>query len=612
MPISDTLFQFFWFFIKEYKLYWLGFFAVAFVWSLNLSLTPYSLKLIVDGVSNWNGTGSLFYELAFPTLFYLGLISSTWITFRFYDYLIIKTHPSLQYKIREEMFNYVERHSYRYFQNSFAGSLANKINDMAVSASHVFNHIIDHFLARALALLMGVFTLFSVHPYFAAILLIWVVIFMATSIVLSKKSKKYSEVHSEARSVLVGKMVDSITNNLNVKLFAREKFESDYLRTYLKDNAEKSRQSRWYLFKVKTFYAISILFLVSSFLWLLVYERQLNRITIGDFALVLMLTMWLIEEVFFIANQLAPFSEDLGTCQQAFSIISQKHEIIDIPNAKDLKVFKGEIVFDKVNFQYKKEKNVFVDKSVRICPGERVGLVGFSGSGKSTFVNLILRFFDVDSGQILIDDQDIKNVTQESLRSQIAMIPQDPALFHRSLFENIAYGKIGASVEEVLIASKKAHCHEFIESLPDGYHSLVGERGVKLSGGQRQRIAIARAILKDAPILILDEATSSLDSITENFIQNGMNELMQNRTTIVIAHRLSTLFHMDRILVFNEGKIVEDGSHAELLKLEGHYCKMWSMQAGGFIAHAIPDEKKNGSSLFSFTEKQAFTNFESR
>lgn len=581
--IPTTLPKFLWYFARRYKLCLLGFVCVAIIWATNLSLIPYALKLIIDRVSSWGGTESLFSAVKFPALLYIGLVSSMWCVFRFYDWLAIKTYPDMQYKIKEEMFDYIENHSYSYFQNNFAGSLGNKINDMARSASHLISHLIDHFLSRTLGLIIGTLTMFFVHPYFACLLLGWSVTFITTSIILSKKAQKYAEIFSEAKSTVVGKIVDSIGNILNVKLFAREKYENRYLSKYLEDGASKDRQALWYLFKVKTFYAVSIVFLISSTMWLLIYEREKNNITVGDFALILTLTMWLIEEVFFIANQLVPFSEELGTCQQALSIISPKHEIIDVPGAGRLQISKGKIVFDKVHFQYKKGQSVFADKSITIDPGQRVGLVGFSGSGKSTFVNLILRFFDVDSGKILIDGQDIKSVTQESLRSQIAMIPQDPVLFHRSLEENIGYGRLDASKEEIIEASKKAHCHEFIEKLQDGYQSLVGERGVKLSGGQRQRIAIARAILKNAPILILDEATSSLDSVTENYIQESLALLMGERTTIVIAHRLSTLFHMDRILVFSEGRVIEDGTHDELLSLNGHYARLWSMQAGGFI-----------------------------
>lgn len=590
--IPNTFIKFLWYFAKKYKLCLFGFIMIEIIWASTLSLIPYALKLIIDRVSSWEGKGSLFSELTFPALLYVSLFSSIECIFRFSDWLVIKTYPNMQYKIKEEVFNYAENHSYNYFQNNFAGSLANKINDLAKSTPNVISRIIDHFLSRVLSLTIGTATLFFVCPYFAAVLLLWSIIFLSGSIILSKKAQKYAEIFSEARSTVVGKIVDSLGNILNVKLFAQEKYENKYLRKYLEDSASKERQALWYLLKIKTFYTISTIFLLSSMMWLLIHERQHNNTTVGDFALVLTLTMGLIDELCFMVKQLVPFSEEVGTCQQALSIISPKHDIVDIADAKPLKISKGQIIFDKVHFQYKKGQSVFTDKSIIINAGERVGLVGFSGSGKSTFVNLILRFFDVDSGKILIDGQDIKTVTQESLRSQIAMIPQDPVLFHRSLAENISYGCLDASEEEIIAASKKAHCHEFIEKLQGKYQSLVGERGVKLSGGQRQRVAIARAILKNAPILILDEATSSLDSVTENYIQESLVELMEQRTTLVIAHRLSTLFHMNRILVFSEGKIIEDGTHAELLNLNGHYAKLWDMQVGGFIGNP-PDDNNS-------------------
>lgn len=267
----------------------------------------------------------------------------------------------------------------------------------------------------------------------------------------------------------------------------------------------------------------------------------------------------------------------------ALTLISTSHEIKDAPSAQLMAVTAGRIQFKDVTFSYKKGKPIFENLSVDILPGQRVGLVGFSGSGKSTFVNLIMRSYDIQKGAISIDGQNIAAVTSHSLREKIAMIPQDPSLFHRTLMENIRYGRFDATDEEVIEASKRAHCHGFIEELDEKYHSLVGERGVKLSGGQRQRIAIARAILKNAPILILDEATSSLDSVTEKIIQKSLDDLMKNRTTLVIAHRLSTLSHLDRILVFDQGKIVEDGTTEALLQKNGYFARLWNMQADGFL-----------------------------
>ena len=282
---------------------------------------------------------------------------------------------------------------------------------------------------------------------------------------------------------------------------------------------------------------------------------------------------------------------EISTVKESLTLISVPHEIIDAPNAQKLLVKKGSIHFQDVTFSYQKKGPIFKHLEVLITAGQKIGLVGFSGSGKSTFVNLILRFFDIQEGQILIDSQDISKITQKSLHEQIALIPQDPSLFHRTLMENIRYGRIEASDEDVIAASKLAHCHEFIEKLPKGYNTLVGERGVRLSGGQRQRIAIARAILKDAPILILDEATSSLDSVTEKLIQESLLYLMRNRTTIIIAHRLSTLAEMDKIYVFHEGKIIESGTQEDLQKIEGGYfSKLWKMQAHGFLIHDEEDE----------------------
>ena len=281
--------------------------------------------------------------------------------------------------------------------------------------------------------------------------------------------------------------------------------------------------------------------------------------------------------------QLSVFTRELGTVSDALKLITKGHGIVDVPRAAKLQVKQGNIQFEHVVFAYQKRRLVFRNLNVMIPAGQKVGLVGFSGSGKSTFVNLILRFYDLRRGQILIDGQNIAEVTQESLRKQIAMIPQDPSLFHRSLLENIRYGRANATDEEVIHAADLAHCHEFIGQLEEGHHTLVGERGIKLSGGQRQRVAIARAILKNAPILILDEATSSLDTVTEKLIQESLTRLMHNRTTIVIAHRLSTLVDMDRILVFHKGSIVEDGTSTCLLNMNGHFTTLWEMQTNGFL-----------------------------
>lgn len=593
--IPKTLPSFLWHYCKRYKAPLFGQLFVSFLYGLYISLSPYILKVIIDTVIEAeNKSSSIFEAVFFPAVMYVMLGLASGLIFRFNDWMIIKTFPPMKKDIAKDMFEYVEGHSYSYFQHSFSGSMANKINDMTTTAINILNNGIDTFISRFMSLIVGAVTMYLVDPAFAMLLVGWSIVFLAFSAFYTRKSQDYAEIYSEARSSVVGKIVDSLSNILTVKLFAREKYESHYLNKFLDIAVEKDKKLQWYLLFVKTVQSFAIAFLIAGMLWLLVREREKGLVTVGDFALILTLTMTLIDEIYFVAKELVNYSEDLGRAKQALSIITAKHDLIDNQEATVLKVPRGEIVFDKVTFKYRDGQTIFKDKSLRIAPGEKVGLVGFSGSGKSTFVNLILRFFEVTSGRILIDGQEIKNVTQESLRNQIALIPQDPVLFHRPLIENLRYGRLEATDEEVLQAARQAHCDLFIEKMKEGYRSMVGERGVKLSGGQRQRIAIARAILKNAPILILDEATSALDSVTENEIQDSLNQLMEGRTTIVVAHRLSTLFNMDRILVFHEGEIIEEGTHTELIELDGYYAHLWNMQAGGFLVDESEEEEEEG------------------
>jgi ATP-binding cassette subfamily B protein len=441
----------------------------------------------------------------------------------------------------------------------------------------------DAMLASVLGVIFSAFTMYLVQPVFAFVFIIWASIYFYITWHLSKKGREYATVLAESKSTLSGKQVDSVSNITNVRLFAKREFEVRYVKKYTDDTVNKDRRLQWYLLKMRVFQFLSMTAVLAAMLYLLIKARSQGTVTVGDFALILGLSARILDSLWNVANNFVRFAQEIGTCQQALTIINAPHDIVDLPDAKPLSFSKGNITFDNVTFNYQRNKNLFQNKQVEIEAGSKVGLVGFSGSGKTTFVNLILRFFEVESGCILIDGQDIAKVTQDSLHENISMIPQDTSLFHRSLMENIRYGRIDASDEEVIATSKRAHCHEFISQLAEGYDSLVGERGIKLSGGQRQRIAIARAMLKNAPILILDEATSALDSVTEKYIQAGLEALMQGHTTIVIAHRLSTLSEMDRILVFDKGHIIEDGTHKQLLRTKGHYARMWEMQAGGFL-----------------------------
>ena len=396
------------------------------------------------------------------------------------------------------------------------------------------------------------------------------------------KCAEYSNIHGEARSTLVGKIVDSLTNNFAVNLFSRFKFEKTHIEVYQKTEQQTNRQSQWYIQWMFSLMSFAFLIGIVSLNGFMIFSWIKGKITTGEIIQIFNTTWNMIFIMWFAGEAIPTFFQSIGIAKQALSVMQDPQDVLDLPGASPLVVKQGEIIFDNVSFHYG-EKKLFNNKSIHIRGGEKVGLVGYSGAGKSTFVNLILRFYPVEKGKIIIDGQDIAQITLDSLRKQVALIPQDPLLFHRTLEENIRYGRIDASQDEVINVAKLAHCDEFIRKCSDGYQTLVGERGTKLSGGERQRIAIARAMLAESPILLLDEATSALDSVTEKYIQDSLEKLMQGRTTIVIAHRLSTLAKMDRILVFDQGRVVEEGNHNDLLLKGGHYARMWRMQAGGFL-----------------------------
>ena len=400
---------------------------------------------------------------------------------------------------------------------------------------------------------------------------------------MSRKLIVLSDTHAVSENIISGQLVDSIANASNIRIFASKVYEILRFDKALLTTKQKFQTKEIFLLKLLWLQGILIATMLGFMLYFLNQLYNDRLVSVGDFALIIGLSMEVAHISWYTMSVVDEYNQIVGKCKQSLSYLLIHQEITDKKDAKDLLITDGNISFSNVLFYYKDTPPLFQNKSITIKAGEKVGLVGYSGSGKSTFANLILRLYDVSHGAILIDDQDIRDITQNSLRKAISMIPQDPSLFHRSLMENISYGCENKTEEQIIAAAKAAHAHEFISKLPQGYLSLVGERGLKLSGGQRQRIAIARAFIKNAPILILDEATSQLDSITENLIQDSLLKLMENKTTLVIAHRLSTLLHMDRILVFDQGKIMEDGTHAELLKLAGLYKTLWDAQVGGFL-----------------------------
>ncbi len=572
-------------FIREslapYKLYIFTQIFIVLIYAIDSSLRPYLVKLIIDKL-NTTAVNQVIESVMGIAVVYIIMQFLMPILWRISDYCYLKYIPLLRSSTAHRMMLYTSRHSHHFFQNHFAGSIANKISDAAKSISGINSTIIQSFISSTLNLLIAIYAMWHVHIIFSVSISIWVILAVFCSTQAAKKSSKLAKVASEYSSKIVGNIVDTLGNITNVRAFTGFETESARLKLFQGDFTKAFRARKWFMLKIFTIQGTLFSIYQSTCLILLIHLYTKGEVTTGDFAMILTINFSIIGIILQLASSMGDFSEDYGILEQALKIIHEPHEITDALNAKELVVNKGKITFERVSFHYKGSTPLFQDLSVTIEPGQKVGLVGYSGSGKSTFVNLIMRLFEVTSGRILIDGQDIKNVTQDSLRKNIAIIPQDPSLFHRTLMENIAYGTEANDVD-VITAAKKAHADEFISKLQQGYHSLVGERGVKLSGGQRQRVAIARAILKNAPILILDEATSQLDSLTEALIQESLLGLMQAKTTMVVAHRLSTLLHMDRILVFNEGKIVEDGTHNELLAMGKLYKTLWDAQVGGFL-----------------------------
>lgn len=547
-------------------------------------LLPYAVKEIIDSVTLANDTGAPVFATAQNALLLFGLLNLGIVFFsRASGAVLVMTGPRLRADIRKSLFSYLQHHSHRYFISHFAGSLANRIAEVSMSSMHALWAITFDFYPLIIKSVVALIVLFMTSTQLAVVLSVWLTIYVYVSYVLAKRCRVYAKDFAEARSLVTGKIVDSVTNVMNAKMFARRRFEEDYLTDYLNHEVDHALRTFWYMEKLRWFQFSAAMVLMIAMVGYALKIWSEGGMYVGDFAMVASLAIMLIDAARGLSRSFLEFFEYIGNISDGVSTFIQPHEIIDKPGAHALQVTQGEIAFRDVTFSYREGLQVFDHLTITIDPGQQVGLVGFSGSGKSTFVNLILRLFEPQAGVIAIDGQDILGVTQDSLRENVSMIPQEPMLFHRSLMENIRYGRLDASDDEVVEAAKKAHAHDFILRTEQGYASLVGERGVKLSGGQRQRIAIARAILKNAPILILDEATSALDSVTEKQIQQGLDFLMQGKTVVVIAHRLSTIAHMDRILVFDEGKIVEDGSHAELLDQGGHYARLWNMQAGGFL-----------------------------
>jgi ATP-binding cassette subfamily B protein len=588
-PLPSNPFRFVLYFVGYYKWVLVAMALLELGQAACQILIPKAIQRIIDAAIAADGaTGSIWTTLADPLTLFVALNLGILVCSRSSGTLLVLTGPALRRRVRNSLYRYLQGHSQRYFMGNFAGSLSNRISEVALGTNHALWTVMFDFWPVTVTLTVALVVLAGVAPSLALVMGAWALGYVVVSYLLAMKCREYAKAFAAARSVVSGKIVDAVTNVMNAKLFARSEHERGYLGHYLDEEVRAARRTFWFMERMRWFQFIATLSLQVG---MIAYAVRLwidGAISVGSFAMVASLLLLVINDVRNLSRRFLEFFEYVGNITDGVGVIIRPHEVTDVPGATELVVTRGEIRFEDVDFSYPGGMQVFRGLNLTIEPGQRVGLVGFSGSGKSTFLNLVLRLYDIQGGRIKIDGQDIRLVAQDSLRQAISMIAQEPMLFHRSLLENVRYGSLDATDDEVREAARRAHAHEFIESLPEGYASLVGERGVRLSGGQRQRIAIARAVLKNAPIFLLDEATSSLDSVTERHIQDSIAKLMEGRTAIVIAHRLSTIAHLDRIVVFHAGEVVEDSTHADLLMRGGHYAKMWNMQAGGFL----PDRER--------------------
>lgn len=485
--------------------------------------------------------------------------------------------------LADTSFQYLIRHSYRFFTDSFSGSLTRKVNRLTRAFEDIIDQVEFSLLPLTITTIGILVVLFRRHFMLGFALFLGVLIFFALHFWVASWKQKYDFERAKKDSETTGVLADALTNSINIKLFSSYSEEESLYRKVLEE-LRKLRSFTWGLNEWIDAAQGTIAILIEVvMLYIAVLLWQRGHLTIGDFVLIQVYLINLFERLWEFGRTLRRIYEGLSDAGEMVEILEAQHEVRDTPTAKLLVVEQGKIEFKNVDFSFHQTRSVLDRFNLSIKPGEKMALVGFSGAGKTVITKLLLRFYDIDAGEILIDGQNIAHATQDSLRGKIALVPQEPILFHRTLKENISYGRPLASEEEIIDAAKRANCHEFIYELPYGYDTYVGERGVKLSGGERQRVVIARAILKNAPILVLDEATSSLDSESEALIQKALVELMKGKTTIAIAHRLSTIMQMDRIVVIDKGKIIDEGTHGELLAKGGIYKKLWEIQAGGFI-----------------------------
>ncbi|MBI5906619.1 ABC transporter ATP-binding protein [Candidatus Saccharibacteria bacterium] len=588
---TNQTIKYYWDHVRSYPKYLIGvFLAVPITILINSYIPTLILANVLGKLSSHNYTsGHVWSEFGSYILLYIASLAFGLIMWRVVDYFVWRLEANISKAIAEEVLDHMLLESVDFHANNFTGGLVSQTNKLLAGYVRAADTTIFQVYPMLAGIVITALILLHRAPLFVVVFLCVSLMYILIAVKIAKPVRKLSAKHAAAESRQTGYMADAITNVIAIKSFSKNHFER-------KRFSEATNISRHSLLKLAKVQNKQINYLgtlgrtmTSLALVMAIVSVVLFNANIATVFLIFSYTASIADQLFaFSHNSLRNYNRSIGDASDMVEILSQTPAVIDSANPEKSQIKSGEVVFKDVTFDHEssgeaKSNALFANFNLHISPGEKVGLVGHSGGGKTTLTKLILRFMDIDGGEILIDGQNITHITQDDLRRSITYVPQEPLLFHRTLAENIGYGKAGASKDEITRVAKMAHAHEFINDLPHKYETLVGERGIKLSGGQRQRVAIARAMLKDAPILLLDEATSALDSESEVLIQDALWKLMESKTAIVIAHRLSTIQKMDRIIVLEDGKIVEQGSHKELLAKNGTYARLWAHQSGGFL-----------------------------
>lgn len=582
-----TPFQFFRFAVAQHRIKVFFIFFGDLLQAAFALFMPFAVKDLIDALVDYDAAGVLSVWDAASTPFMILVLAALGVFFgsRLSGTVQLFLAPKYRVKPRLLMVDHLQSHSINFFSNRFSGALGSKINDSMnglALGTFIFCFDVWPVLVKGI---VAVILVYMTDMFLGAVTSLWLLIYFIGMTWGAIRQYRISETIAGERAKITGSIVDLSANIQSVKSFSREGYEREIIERDMKGEIKHSYRFGITREAIGWFHSIMSTAIILGVVYHIIELHAEGQISLGEIAFIFTLLFLVTEQARNLLWGVFDFLQNMGQMADGVNTIMRPHRMQDKEGAQDLSVTQGDVTFDHVGFAYPEmpEEQVLDGFTLSISAGQKLGLVGKSGAGKTTLANLLLRFYDVQSGAIRIDGQNIADATQASLRSQIAVIPQDTSLFHRTLMENIRYGRLDATDEEVVQAAKQAFADEFIQKLPDRYDTMVGERGVKLSGGQRQRIAIARAILKDSPILILDEATSALDSESEQKIQASLKDLMQGKTVIAIAHRLSTIAGLDRLIMMERGRIVEDGTHQELLDKNGAYAKLWQMQSGGFI-----------------------------